>query len=590
LDYNDEMKIWLSAMVNIVNVKHGLMVRKEITDFFENSAIIFLTGDNGHVIFDEVSYPVKSNCLIHLGANKQITISADTTELEYYAVIYHAEPSPWASRELIAKSLKKMPFQKCFALHTSTPMFYSEQFADMTCEWSNLTPLALLNIKRSFYTVICALYAELLSGRIAPVNYDPVDYVCRYLQKNYAGTVSLQALADSLCMARSTLHKQFKDRIEVSPQQYLMQLRLDAASRLLESSRMPVDEIAAACGLRDKSYFTRVFKERIGLTPGMYRSEHFGNMISSISRISNKKAEEYVVIENLGRIHRYYEVPRRIVCLDYAAAEICAALEVADCITGVASAEEALADCAKKYRREIAKAPFLRSFSAELNVPSFRSVCDCKPDIVIGTGYSFDRYGGIADAEAFEKEGIHIYAMKATYTLDSTYESVYEDIRNLGLIFGKETIAEELIKKMKVDEAELQESIDTSAAPVRVFSFDSSVSDKIITCGQSLEKHIISSAGGINVFGEREGQFVAVDWHEVNKANPQVILVHCFHTRQDGLQKIAFLKQIPEIANTEAIRYNRIHMIGIKKVFPAIDNIETARKMANMFQGMETTF
>jgi len=593
LDYNDEMKIWASSMINIIDVKHGLLIRQERTGFFESSAIIFATSDNGAVSFDGFSYPVKSNCLIHLGANKQITMRTESAELEYYAVMYHAEPTPLAGRVLIARSLRKKHFQESYVLQTSAPIYFSELFAAMTDEWSSITPHALLSIKRNFYSVICEMYAELLSGRAVPVNYDPVDYVYRYLQKNYAETVSIQALADSSSISRSTLHKQFKDRIGVSPQQYLMGVRLDAACRYLERSRMSVDEIAAACGLRDKSYFTRVFKERYGSTPGVYRNEHSHYLTDEISRhnthfLSHKKEEEYTAIESLGRIHRYYEIPGRIVCLDYSAAEICAALGVADRITGVASAEEALADCAKEYRREIAKAPFLQSFSAELNVPSFRSVCDCKPDIVIGTGYSFDRYGGIADAEDFEKEGIHIYAMKATCALDCTYESIYEDIRNLGMIFGQETRAEEIIEKMKSDEAELQNSIDTAAAPIRVFSFDSSVSDKAITCGRSLENHIISSAGGVNIFGARDGQFVAVDWSEVGAADPQVILVHYFNTQQDGRQKIAFLKQIPEIANTEAMRNNRIHLIGIKKVFPALDNVETAKHLAEVFRSVDS--
>ena len=129
----------------------------------------------------------------------------------------------------------------------------------------------------------------------------------------------------------------------------------------------------------------------------------------------------------------------------------------------------------------------------------------------------------------------------------------------------------------------MSDTIDPSNMPIRVFSFDTMVDDKVITCGQSLENHIIRSAGGINVFGDRAGQFVTVDWQDVCAANPQVILIHCFHSQQDGLQKIAFLKQIPEIAQTEAIKNNQIHLIGIKKMFPAIDNLETARHLSDVF-------
>ena len=591
MNYTDELKIWDSAVINIMTVKHGFLVRQDTTDFFESSAFVYVVGNHGKIVADGLSYPVKTNCLFHAAPNKQITISSEVDELEYYIVQYRAELYPTAGRRLLAEALRHNPFRRCYALRTSTPIIFYNQFVAMANEWSNLAPLSMLKIKQCFYSLICALYAELVSQRTRPVEYDPFDFVYQYLQKNYLKPILIQDLSESLGIARSTLHKQFKDKIGISPQQYLMQLRLEAACQLLMNSHMPVDEIAASCGLRDKSYFTRVFKGRYGITPGTYRKDHAQTVekIVTTARMmplqTFDKKEEYTMIESMGRIHRYFEVPRRIVCLDYAAAEICAALGVADKITGVASAEEALADCAKEYQIEIAKAPFLPAASSELNVPSFRAVCDCKPDIVIGTGYSFNRYGGIADAEEFEEKGIHIYAMKATYTLNCTYESVYEDVKNLGKIFGKETRAEEILQEMKSDEAELMNTVARRDAPTRVFSFDSSISDTVITCGQSLEKHLISSAGGVNIFGNREGQFVAVDWHEVGAVDPQVILVHCFHSQQDGLQKIAFLKQIPEIANTEAIRNNHIHLIGIKKVFPALDNVKTAKHLAEIFQG-----
>ena len=175
--------------------------------------------------------------------------------------------------------------------------------------------------------------------------------------------------------------------------------------------------------------------------------------------------------------------------------------------------------------------------------------------------------------------------MKATYTLGCSFDSVYGDIQNLGHIFRKEALALKLIEEMKSEETALSEVIAQYESPVRVFSFDTSISGKAITCGQSLENHVISSAGGINVFGDREGQFITVDWQEVSMANPQIILVHCFYSQQDGLQKVALLKQIPEIAETEAMKNDRICLIGVKKVFPGIDNVKTAQFLSEVFHG-----
>ena len=177
-------------------------------------------------------------------------------------------------RRLLGETLRENPFQRHYSLRAANPIAFSEHFVAMANEWNNPAPLSLLIIKQHFYSVICEMYAELSSGRAVPAGYSSFDFVYRYLQQNYSGSIMMHELADSLGIARSTLHKQFKEKIGVSPQQYLMSLRLDAASQLLVSSLMSVDEIASSCGLRDKSYMSRIFKEKYGLTPGEYRREN----------------------------------------------------------------------------------------------------------------------------------------------------------------------------------------------------------------------------------------------------------------------------------------------------------------------------
>ena len=352
LDYSNEIKIWDSSTICIVSVKHGLLVNRDITEFFENSAFIFVLGNDGKLTIDGLTYFVRSNCLLHIGPNRQISISSKE-ELEYFAVVYKAVLYPTMGRQLLGETLRENPFQRHYSLRAANPIAFSEHFVAMANEWSNPAPLSLLNIKQHFYSVICEMYAELSSGRAVPAEYSSFDFVYRYLQQNYSGSIMMHELADSLGIARSTLHKQFKEKIGVSPQQYLMSLRLDAASQLLVSSRMSVDEIASSCGIRDKSYMSRIFKEKYGLTPGEYRRENSRITaeeqahIRTACPLSHKNKTEYFLIDNMGRIHRYYEAPRRIVCLDYAAAEICAALRMADRITGIASAEESLSDCTK---------------------------------------------------------------------------------------------------------------------------------------------------------------------------------------------------------------------------------------------------
>jgi transcriptional regulator GlxA family with amidase domain len=68
-----------------------------------------------------------------------------------------------------------------------------------------------------------------------------------------------------------TLKRRFKAATGLAIIDYVQNLRIEAAKRMLESSDEPVDEIGFAVGYEDASFFRRLFKRRTGVTPSRYR-------------------------------------------------------------------------------------------------------------------------------------------------------------------------------------------------------------------------------------------------------------------------------------------------------------------------------
>ncbi len=68
-----------------------------------------------------------------------------------------------------------------------------------------------------------------------------------------------------------TLKRRFRNATGVSLMEYLQNLRVEEARRMLEHTSEPVDEIGAAVGYEDTSFFRRLFKRVTGLTPSQYR-------------------------------------------------------------------------------------------------------------------------------------------------------------------------------------------------------------------------------------------------------------------------------------------------------------------------------
>jgi AraC-like DNA-binding protein len=96
-----------------------------------------------------------------------------------------------------------------------------------------------------------------------------LERVREYLHANLREPCSLGDLARVAGLRRSHLVRSFQLRFGLPPHQYLIQLRVDAARRLL-AAKMPASAVAADVGFADQSHFVRRFKAILGVTPGRY--------------------------------------------------------------------------------------------------------------------------------------------------------------------------------------------------------------------------------------------------------------------------------------------------------------------------------
>lgn len=587
-DEKDELLFWTLAIVKILDIRHGLLIRQPFEEVFENSIWLFLQGKKARIRIGDKDCRLHSNGFFHIPADRKILIEVEE-ELEYFLIEYQAQLPPDASREESALSLRHCSRAESFSLRLSNPGYIARQLTDMKDARHRGGTLESLRIKQLFYAVLYSIFHERRTGKASPVPVDVFEQAKLYLEENYAQSNPVRPLADSLGVTRASLYERFKRRMGISPQQFVMQKRLDAACLALSEEGMSLDEIAVSCGLRDKSYFSRVFKQKYGISPGSYRREQSGKAgkrASGLPRSAfSSPSGEYRLIENFGRLHRYYGIPTRVVCMDYPAAEFCMALGVGERLVGIASAEGSLMDCMEKYREKLAKIPFIHGRSLKHNVPNFETVLHLRPDLVIGSSYSFRSKGGVADASEFERLGIHIYALQATCLPGGSFEDVYADIFHLGQIFAREERAKELILSLRKEEENLRIRGERA---LRVFCFDSVVQGKAFTCGHSLESYIIRRAGGRNIFEDRASIFVPVDWKEVAAADPQVILVHRFHDSHDSDSKIEFLKRVSEIQGTEAIRKGNFLTLGMKEVFPNLGILSTTRRLGEFFDALQS--
>jgi len=94
----------------------------------------------------------------------------------------------------------------------------------------------------------------------------------QYWLRNHMSTdVGFSQLAQELDVSQRTLIRRFKQATNTTPLSYLQNLRLEHTKVLLEQSPLSVTDIMVEVGYNDPSAFSRLFKQRIGLTPSVYR-------------------------------------------------------------------------------------------------------------------------------------------------------------------------------------------------------------------------------------------------------------------------------------------------------------------------------
>lgn len=92
-----------------------------------------------------------------------------------------------------------------------------------------------------------------------------------WLAEHFRQTAVLPAVIEHSGLPARTLKRRFKAAAGIPLIDYVQNLRIEEAKRLLESERTAVDEISARVGYEDASFFRRLFKRRTGLTPRDYR-------------------------------------------------------------------------------------------------------------------------------------------------------------------------------------------------------------------------------------------------------------------------------------------------------------------------------
>ena len=98
-----------------------------------------------------------------------------------------------------------------------------------------------------------------------------INKVCLFIQNNFQNKIYLKEVADLIYLTESNFCKFFKKATGKTYSDYVNEIRINEASRLLIQSDKTISQISFECGFETLSYFNRVFLNKKGITPSVYR-------------------------------------------------------------------------------------------------------------------------------------------------------------------------------------------------------------------------------------------------------------------------------------------------------------------------------
>ncbi|RDY24908.1 iron ABC transporter substrate-binding protein [Romboutsia maritimum] len=237
-------------------------------------------------------------------------------------------------------------------------------------------------------------------------------------------------------------------------------------------------------------------------------------------------------------------------------------------------------------------------------LPEYEEAYKKIPEIKIAEGHSISKEGFLATGADFVSgwdmsvsnettgapdelisKGITPFKCKSLAP-NATVDTVYEDFDLLGKIFGVQDKSKVVIDKMKSDIKAVEDKVgDTKKEEkVKMMVYDSGDNDAMVV-GAGLANNLIEIAGGNNIFGTQKEIYPHVSWESIVSENPEVILVTDFMAGTPAQQKIDFLKKNPALKNVNAIKNNKIYVVGLADLSPGVRNAHVIEKMYGYFHG-----
>ena len=124
-----------------------------------------------------------------------------------------------------------------------------------------------------------ASIAEILTRHVMqenmmkPVLYSEIEPAVAFIHTNLCRNISIREICAHTHLSTSALYRQFRKHFGCTVSSYINSRRIEKAVEFLERTQFTIDSISEQLGFSDATYFTRIFKQEMGIPPTQYRKQ-----------------------------------------------------------------------------------------------------------------------------------------------------------------------------------------------------------------------------------------------------------------------------------------------------------------------------
>ncbi len=129
--------------------------------------------------------------------------------------------------------------------------------------------------KSLFYKILSILQHYEKADYVPSSHYLRIEPAVKFIQEHFTtADLNIDQLAEIAGISPRYLSQEFYRCFKLSPKQYIIKQQLSLARELLLRSEFSILEIAISCGFKNEYYFSKLFKDKIGVPPSTYRKNH----------------------------------------------------------------------------------------------------------------------------------------------------------------------------------------------------------------------------------------------------------------------------------------------------------------------------